>query len=68
MAEIMILLLFCLLIALATFLSVEQAKRADAETRLRDAQTDNEADRALLAAIKGIPELSERLKSAAGPE
>jgi flagellar motor protein MotB len=33
MAEIMILLVFCLLIALATFLRVEQIKRAEAEAR-----------------------------------
>jgi flagellar motor protein MotB len=77
MAEIMILLVFCLLIALATFLSIEQAKRADAEKRLLDyearanaekaAQPSTEpvgdGDRELVEALKQNPELAERFRS-----
>jgi outer membrane protein OmpA-like peptidoglycan-associated protein len=73
MAEIMILLVFCLLIALATFLSIEQAKRADAEKQLRmehDARVNAEQasaeqveSRELVEAIKQNPELAERFRS-----
>jgi flagellar motor protein MotB len=76
MAEIMILLVFCLLIALATFLSIEQAKRADAEKQLRmehDARVNAEQaaqasaeqveSREFVEAIKQNPELAERFRS-----
>jgi flagellar motor protein MotB len=66
MAEIMLLLVFCLLIAMATFLKVEHAKRQQAEERLRQAQFAGGADRELVEAIKNDPRLSELLNGAMG--
>jgi flagellar motor protein MotB len=73
MAEIMILLVFCLLIALATFLKIEQSRREKAEALLAaeqaartDAeQRDNSVDREVVEAIKQNPQLAERIKSLA---
>jgi hypothetical protein len=52
MAEIMLLLVFCLLIAMATVLSLEESKRVEAEELLRVEQATNKADEDLVAAIK----------------
>jgi outer membrane protein OmpA-like peptidoglycan-associated protein len=66
MAEIMILLVFCLLIALATFLKMEQVRRAEAEAaRATAEQAGYGADQDLVEAIRRNPELAERLKSLA---
>ncbi len=65
MAEIMILLVFCLLIALATFLRVEQKGREKAEDALRVEQADNAVGRDLAEAIKQTLELFEQVKSLA---
>jgi outer membrane protein OmpA-like peptidoglycan-associated protein len=65
MAEIMILLVFCLLIALATFLSLEQKGREKAEAALRVEQADSAVGRDLVEAIKQNPELFEHVKSLA---
>src|SRR6266481_1109326 len=65
MAEIMILLVFCLLIALATFLSLEQKGREKAEAALRVEQADNRIGRDLVEAIKQNPELLEQVKALA---
>jgi flagellar motor protein MotB len=62
MAEIMLLLLFCLLIAMTTFLRAEHAKRQEAEDRLRQEQLAGNADRQLVDAIRRDPRLSELLK------
>jgi outer membrane protein OmpA-like peptidoglycan-associated protein len=65
MAEIMILLVFCLLIALATFLSLAQKGRENAEAALRVEQADNAVGRDLVEALKQNPELFEQVKSLA---
>ncbi len=63
MAEIMILLIFCLLITMAAFLKREQAKREEAEQQIRVERVSSMADRNLVAAIRQNPELYERLRS-----
>jgi flagellar motor protein MotB len=63
MAEIMILLIFCLLITMATFLKREQTKREEAEQQVRVERVSSMADRNLVMAIKQNPELYERLRS-----
>ena len=62
-AEIMILLIFCLLIAMAAFLKREQTKREEAEQQIRVERVSSMADRNLVTAIKQNPELYERLRS-----
>jgi outer membrane protein OmpA-like peptidoglycan-associated protein len=52
MAEIMLLLVFCLLIAMATVLSIEEDKRVKAEESLHLEQATNREDQDLVAAIK----------------
>jgi outer membrane protein OmpA-like peptidoglycan-associated protein len=64
MAEIMLLLVFCLLIAMATVLSLEESKRVDAEELLRVEQDTNRADQDLIAAIKQNPWVLATLRSA----
>ena len=66
MAEIMILLVFCLLIAMATFLKGEEAKRVAVEHELQQQQAQNKRDRQLLAALREDVALVEKLKSASG--
>jgi flagellar motor protein MotB len=63
MAEIMILLVFCLLIAMAAFLKIEQTKRVEAEEQARTEQINSNADRDLVAALRQSPALYERLSS-----
>ena len=63
MAEIMILLIFCLLIAMAAFLKREQTKREEAEQQVRVERVSSMADRNLVTAIRQNPELYERLRS-----
>ena len=63
MAEIMILLIFCLLITMATFLKREQTKREEAEQQVRVERVSSMADRNLVTAIRQNPELYERLRS-----
>ncbi len=63
MAEIMILLIFCLLITMAAFLKREQTKREEAEQQIRIERVSSMADRNLVMAIKQNPELYERLRS-----
>jgi flagellar motor protein MotB len=62
MAEIMILVVFCLLIAMAAFLRIEHAKRQEAEDRLRQEKFASVADRQLIELIKRDNRLSELLK------
>lgn len=64
MAEILILLVFCLLIALTTFLQVEQQKRKEAEHLLGVERTQNVAYRAAVDAAKDNPSLVEKLRDA----
>jgi flagellar motor protein MotB len=63
MAEIMILLIFCLLITTAAFLKKEQTRRQEAEEQVRVERVDSMADRNLVMAIKQSPDLYERLQS-----
>ncbi len=63
MAEIMILLIFCLLITTAAFLKKEQTRRQEAEEQARLERVDSMSDRNMVAAIRQIPELYERLHS-----
>jgi flagellar motor protein MotB len=63
MAEIMILLIFCLLITMAAFLKREQTKREEAEEQVRVERVSSMADHNLVMAIKQNPELYERLGS-----
>ena len=64
MAEILILLVFCLLIALTAFLQVEQKKRMDAEHLLGVERSQNAAYRTAVDAAKDNPSLMERLRDA----
>jgi flagellar motor protein MotB len=64
MAEIMLLLVFCLLLAMATFVRKEQMARAAAEQMLRNEQEVARADREFTGSIKRNPELAERLSNA----
>ena len=63
MAEIMILLIFCLLITMAAFLKREQAGRQEAEQQLRVERVSGMADHNIVAAIEQNPELHELLRS-----
>ncbi len=63
MAEVMILMIFCLLIALAGYLRLEQTKVAAAETAPNE-QGVSQAERNLLGAVKQNPALYERLRAA----
>jgi flagellar motor protein MotB len=64
MAEIMLLLIFCLLIALAAYIRFEKAKLAEAQA-VPDQQGISQADRNLIAAIKENAQLYEKLRQAA---
>ena len=67
MAEIMLLLIFCLLIALAAYLRIEKAKVDAAEARLNP-EGISQIDRTVLGAIKKNFALYEKLSEvAAGP-
>lgn len=64
MAEIMLLLVFCLLIAMATVLSIEEDKRLKAEESLHHEQAMNREDQELVAAINQNPWVLGTLRSA----
>jgi outer membrane protein OmpA-like peptidoglycan-associated protein len=66
MAEIMVLLVFCLLIAMATYLRAEQSKLADAKKELEQQQAQNERNQAIVDALRQNPALFEKLASATG--
>ncbi len=66
MAEIMILLVFCLLIAMATFLKREESRRLVAERELQAQRRQNEHDRSVLAELKPNAALGEKLQSLSG--
>ena len=65
MAEIMLLLVFCLLIAVGVSLSSERAKRDDALLRLKQVETTAAANEAALATIRRNRQLAELLDRAA---
>jgi flagellar motor protein MotB len=66
MAEIMILLVFCLLIAMATFLKREESKRVAAEQELRQERREIAQARSVLAELKPSAALGEKLQTWSG--
>ncbi len=66
MAEIMVLLVFCLLIAMATFLKREETKRIAAEQELRQQKLQNERDREVVAELGKSAALAEKIQSLSG--
>jgi flagellar motor protein MotB len=66
MAEIMILLVFCLLIAMGTFLKREETRRAAVEAELKQQQVQSKRDREIVAALREDAALVEKLKSTSG--
>jgi flagellar motor protein MotB len=66
MAEIMLLLVFCLLIAMATFLKSEQTKRVAAEQKLLQQQEQNQRDRDVVAALRQNTAVADKLQSLSG--
>jgi len=66
MAEIMLLLVFCLLIAMATFLKSEQKKLVDAKQQLQQQQAQNQRDRDTVAALGQNTAIADRLRSLSG--
>jgi flagellar motor protein MotB len=57
---------FCLLIAMATFLKSEQTKRVAAEQKLLQQQEQNQRDRDLVASLRKNSAVSEKLQSLSG--
>ena len=68
MAEIMLLLVFCLLIAMATFLSVEQKKLAETQQSLEKQLALNEQDATSIAILRQDAALVDKLSAAAGSD
>ncbi|MCK1361226.1 hypothetical protein [Bradyrhizobium sp. 199] len=66
MAEIMLLLVFCLLIAMATFILKEQEKRVAADKRVAQLLADNHRSQDLVQTLSKNQALVEKLKSVAG--
>src|SRR5246127_3543292 len=66
MAEIMILLAFCLLVAMATFLKREETRRGAVEQQLQQQQLQNKRGREVVAALREEASLVEKLRSASG--
>jgi flagellar motor protein MotB len=66
MAEIMILLVFCLLIGMATFLKREEGRRVVAEQELQRARRDNAQARQVLAELRQDAALGEKLQNLSG--
>lgn len=66
MAEIMLLLVFCLLIAMATFLKTEQTKLADVKQQLAQQQAQNQRDRDVVAALGQNAAVADKIKSLSG--
>jgi flagellar motor protein MotB len=66
MAEIMLLLVFCLLIAMATFLKSEQGKRLAAEQKLLLQQEQNQRDRDVVDFLRQNSAVAEKLESLSG--
>jgi hypothetical protein len=63
LAEIMLLLIFCLLIALAAYLRFEKGKLSEAEAVI-ERQAISQVDRNLIGAVKQSPALYEKLREA----
>jgi flagellar motor protein MotB len=66
MAEIMILLVFCLLIAMATFLKREETRRIAAEQQLQQQVAQNERTRDVVATLEKSAALAEKFENLSG--
>jgi flagellar motor protein MotB len=66
MAEIMILLVFCLLIAMATFLKREETRRIAAEQALEQQVAQNERTRDVVTTLQKSAALAEKFESLSG--
>jgi flagellar motor protein MotB len=66
MAEIMILLVFCLLIAMATFLKREETRRIAAEQQLQQQILQNARTRDTVASLQKSADLAEKFQSLSG--
>jgi flagellar motor protein MotB len=66
MAEIMLLLVFCLLIAMASFLKTEQNKLADVKQKLEQQQAQNERDHDAVTALHQNAAFVEKLQNLSG--
>jgi flagellar motor protein MotB len=66
MAEIMILLVFCLLIAMATFLKREETRRIAAEQALEQQVAQNERTRDVVTTLKKSAALAEKFERLSG--
>ena len=66
MAEIMLLLVFCMLIAVGVGLANERTKLLDALLRLKQVEAAAAADKAIVETIKRNPRLTELLSQATG--
>jgi flagellar motor protein MotB len=66
MAEIMILLVFCLLIAMATFLKREETRRIEAEQALKEERAQNEHTREIVASLSKSAAVAEKVQSLSG--
>jgi flagellar motor protein MotB len=66
MAEIMILLVFCLLIAMATFLKREETRRIAAEQELKEEKLQNERIRDVVSALSKSAAVAEKVESLSG--
>lgn len=68
MAEIMLLLIFCLLIAMATILKTEHRKNDELEGKLHAAGIVTDREQRFTSVLEKYPELYERIKNASTSE
>ncbi len=68
MAEIMLLLVFCLLIAMSTVLRTEQRKNDELEKKLHEAGIVTDREQRFVSVLKKYPELYERVRKATEAE
>jgi flagellar motor protein MotB len=66
MAEIMLLLVFCLLIAMATFLKREETRRITAEQELKEERLQDERTREVLNSLSKSAAVVEKVQSLSG--
>jgi flagellar motor protein MotB len=66
MAEIMVLLVFCLLIAMAAFLKREEGRRIVAEAELKQARLQNEHTSELVEALSKSAAVAEKVQNLSG--
>ena len=66
MAEIMVLLVFCLLIAMAAFLKREETRRIAAEQELKEEKTQNEHIREVVNSLSKSAAVAEKVESLSG--